>query len=154
VGHERMSLLVLRLLLEHLAVADDGVEWRPELVRHVGEELGLVTARDLELPALRLELPEEPRVLDRERGLTGESLEEIHHIVRELADRLPPDRQHAEDPLLGEERHGQDRPVAKSNEDRPNPRRAGRLLVGDVRELHWLPPERCLSCRALSETDR
>ena len=34
---------------KHLGEADDGVEWRPQLVRHVGEELGLHAAGVLQL---------------------------------------------------------------------------------------------------------
>ena len=52
------------VLLEHLAVADDGVERRAQLVGHVGQELGLVAVGGLELAALVLDLPEQPRVLD------------------------------------------------------------------------------------------
>ena len=36
---------VRRLLLQHLAVADDGVEGRPQLVAHVGQEVALGAAR-------------------------------------------------------------------------------------------------------------
>ena len=108
VGDEALGVLVLGLLLEHLAVADDGVERRPELVGHVGEELRLVTARDLELPALRLELPEEPGVLDGQGGLGGEGLEEVHDLLRELPHGLAPHRQDAQDPLLRQERDRQD----------------------------------------------
>ena len=57
------------VLLEHLAVADDGVERRAQLVRHVGQELGLVAVGDLELAALVPDLPEQPRVLDGQRRL-------------------------------------------------------------------------------------
>ena len=42
-------------LEENLREADDGVEWGPELVRHVGEELRFVTAGGLD-PVLRLEV--------------------------------------------------------------------------------------------------
>jgi hypothetical protein len=43
------ELLEKLLHLEHLAVAHDGVQRRPELVRHVGEEFGLVAAGGLHL---------------------------------------------------------------------------------------------------------
>ena len=51
------------LLLQQLAVADDGVERRAQLVGHVGEELGLVLAGDFELAALAA----------RSRGRAGRS---------------------------------------------------------------------------------
>src|SRR5919106_816305 len=63
------------VLLEHLAVADDGVERRAQLVGHVGQELGLVPVGRLELSALVLDLPEEARVLDGQRRLVGERRE-------------------------------------------------------------------------------
>ena len=40
------------LLQQHLGEADDRVERRAQLVRHVGEELGLVLVGDLELRLL------------------------------------------------------------------------------------------------------
>jgi hypothetical protein len=43
-------------LRQHLREADDRVERRPQLVRHVGEELRLVLVRHLELRALFLDL--------------------------------------------------------------------------------------------------
>ena len=80
---EWMSLQVVVLLLvdvaeqaleQHFGKADDGVERRAQLVRHVGEELRLVLVRDLELPALVLDLAEQARVLDRDDGLVRERL--------------------------------------------------------------------------------
>ncbi len=56
----------------HLGVADDGVQGRAQLVAHVGQELRLVLARDLELAALLLDLGEQPHVLDGDHGLVGE----------------------------------------------------------------------------------
>ena len=51
-----LGLLVVDLaehpLGQHLREADDRVERRAQLVRHVGQELALVPARDLELAAL------------------------------------------------------------------------------------------------------
>ena len=40
---------------EHLGEADDGVQRRPQLVRHVGEELGLHAARVFQLDVLLLQ---------------------------------------------------------------------------------------------------
>ena len=73
------------LLLEHLAVADDGVERRAQLVAHVGQELGLVPVGGLQLAALVLDLPEEAGVLDGQRRLAGEGLEQVDDLRRELA---------------------------------------------------------------------
>ena len=49
---------------QHLGESDDRVQGRPQLVGHVGQELGLVLARHLELPALVLDLSEKPRILN------------------------------------------------------------------------------------------
>ena len=46
--------------------ADDGVERGAQLVRHVGEEFRLVPVGGLDLPALILDLAEQPGVLDRQ----------------------------------------------------------------------------------------
>ena len=61
-----LALEIAGVLQQHLGDADDRVERRAQLVAHVGEELRLVLARDLELPALLLDLAEQPRVLDRQ----------------------------------------------------------------------------------------
>ena len=62
-GEDVVQVLVLllvhlaeQLLLQHLRKADDRVQRRPQLVRHVREELALVLARDFELPRLFCEL--------------------------------------------------------------------------------------------------
>src|SRR5205823_4075455 len=62
IGGERLLAERLRLLLQHLAVADDRVERRAQLVGPVGQELGLVPARALELAAAPLQLANEARV--------------------------------------------------------------------------------------------
>ena len=62
---------------EHLREAEDRVQRRPELVGHVGEELGLVAAGGFELPALLPDFPEQPGVLDRERRLGRERHQDV-----------------------------------------------------------------------------
>ena len=44
---------------------------------HVGEEFRLVAIGGLDLPALILDLPEQPRVLDRQDRLGCEGLQKI-----------------------------------------------------------------------------
>ncbi len=68
-------------LEQHLGKADDRVERRAQLVRHVGEELGLVLVGDLELPALVLDLAEQAHVLDRDHRLVGEGLQQRDVLV-------------------------------------------------------------------------
>ena len=50
VGNVGVIAEVFRFLGEQLAVADDGVQRRPQFVGHAGQELGLVAGGDLELP--------------------------------------------------------------------------------------------------------
>ena len=107
VRQERVLAQVLHLLLEHLGVADDGVQRRPQLVGHVGQELGLVPAGNFQLAALLLDLLEQPRVLNGERRLTGKGLEQLDGGRRELAGRLARDDQAAQDAALHQERDGQ-----------------------------------------------
>ena len=95
----------------------------------------------LELSALRLELPEQPRVLDGQRGLAGEGLQQVHDLVRERSHRLPPHGKNAEDALLRQERYRQDRANAIAEEDRPDPARVC-LLVADVGHLDRLAAKR------------
>ena len=74
---EAGELRALGLLAQHLGQADDGVERRAQLVAHIGEELRLVLARNLECAALLFDLAEEARVLDREHRLGRKGLQEI-----------------------------------------------------------------------------
>ena len=120
---------ILRLLVVDLAEhllgqdfreADDGVERRAQLVRHVGQELALVLARHLELPALVLDLAEQPRVLDGQRRLRREGLEQLDHLRRELAGGVPVDGQAAEQLVLAQQRNRQQRPTAQTDEDVAN----------------------------------
>ena len=88
---ERLDLVVplqvARVLVQHLGDADDGVQRRAQLVRHVGEKLRLVLARRLQLLALLLDLLEQPRVLDGEHRLGSERLQQRNDGLRELARR-------------------------------------------------------------------
>ena len=54
--NDALGVLVRGFLLEHLAVADDGVQRRAELVGHVRQELRLVAAGRLELRVQAAEL--------------------------------------------------------------------------------------------------
>jgi hypothetical protein len=103
-----LSLLLVEIaehpLAQHLREPDDGVERRPQLVGHVGQELGLVLAGDLELATLVLDLPEQPRVLDSKGGLRGISLEKVDDLRRELTGLPPIHDQAADDAILADQR--------------------------------------------------
>ena len=87
---------LLRAAHDDAREADDRVERRAQLVRHVGEKLRLVPARDLELAALLLDLAEQARVLDRDRRLVGEGPEQRDLLVGERADVIAADEHRAE----------------------------------------------------------
>src|SRR5215467_13146037 len=121
-------------LVQHLGEADDGVQRRAQLVRHVGEELGFVLARRLELPTLHLDLAEETGILDGEGRLRGEGLEDLDRFRRELTRRLPIQREAADDLILSDERHGQQRPVTGPQQRIADvaPIRAAHLDIGNL----------------------
>ena len=100
----------------HFREADDGVERRAQLMRHVGQELALVAARGLELRALDLDLAEEPRILDGQRRLRGEGLEEADLPRRELARALAVHDQSAEQVVLAQQRHREERTISRADE--------------------------------------
>ena len=95
----KMSPMKLALLLghlaeqavaEHLGEADDGVERRAQLVRHVGEELRLHAARVLELDVLLLQrlLELEPLSFDLlARGVVGADQQVADDRVLGIAQR-------------------------------------------------------------------
>ena len=60
-------------------------------MRHVGEEFRFVAVGRFDLLAFLFDLTEEPRVLNRECGLSREGLEEINDFRRKAARLLPPD---------------------------------------------------------------
>ena len=103
-------------LQQHVGEPDHRVERRAQLMRHAGQELRLVPAGDLELAAPHLQLPEHPRVVDGDRRLARERLEQLRGPVREGAGRLPPDDQRADDLLLPEQRNREQRAPSAANE--------------------------------------
>ncbi len=121
------------VFLEDLAVADDGVERRAQLVAHIGEELRLVLARDLELAALVLDFVEQPRVLDRQHRLRREGLDQIDGVLRKGAGRAAADHQHADDVVAAEQRRRQPRAETGAQADLVD--LVGGLLaqIGDLR---------------------
>jgi hypothetical protein len=135
------SLLLVELaehaLGQHLGEADDGVQRRPQLVRHVGEKLRFVTAGRLELGALVRDLTEEAGVLDGQGRLGSERPEDVHDLGEKLARRLAIEGQAPDDLVLAEQRHGEERPVAEPDERVPDATLVG-LGLGDVGDLDRL----------------
>jgi hypothetical protein len=102
---------------DHLVEAEDRVQRRAQLVTHAGEEVRLVLARFLELLALLRDLAEQARVLDRHRGLGGESLEELDDFRRERTRRLAAYRERADDVIVTQQRDRQHGAVAGLDEE-------------------------------------
>src|SRR5262249_44656913 len=89
--------------LHQLGIAENSGEWGPQLVAHVGDELGLVLARDLELAALLCDLLEQTGVLQSDRRLVGEGLHETYRGRQELAGLAPLQDESAERLLAAEQ---------------------------------------------------
>ncbi len=108
-------LLLLRVHLaeqtveQHLREADDCVQRRPQLVRHVSEELGFVLARDLQLAVLFVDRLEELRTRDRDRSLRREGRDELDLRVLERVDRVPPQEDDTRRHAATQHRHAEKR---------------------------------------------
>ncbi len=123
---------------EHFREADDRVERRAQLVRHVGEELRLVLVRHLELRALLLDLAEQPRVLDRDHRLVGEGLQERDLLLRKGAGHVSAKRDRADALALPEHRRKDDRAEARLFRVAPDDGRdVG--IAEDIREMRHAP---------------
>src|ERR1700730_4771108 len=81
---ERFEVLLcrLRILPQHLADADNGIEGRAQLVAHIGKKLRFVLTRFGELAALVLNFVKQPDVLDRDRGLVVKRLDKRNLLRR------------------------------------------------------------------------
>jgi hypothetical protein len=103
-------------------------------VGHVRQELGFVLTGDFQLPALVRDLTEETSVLDGQGGLGGERFQDVHDFRRELAWRLAVEGQAADDLVLAEQGHGEERPVPEPDEGVPDAALVGSGLgnVGDL----------------------
>ena len=86
-GHDIAHVLVLfvvqlaeQLVGKDLGKADDCGQGSAQLVRHVGEKLRLMPVGGLDLAALVFDLPEQPRVLNRQGRLRREGLQKIDDL--------------------------------------------------------------------------
>src|SRR5215467_8120466 len=92
-GVERFrSLRLVEALLDEFGIPENGRERCPQLMAHVGHELVLVLARDLEvldglgkLARARLRFFEEARVLNRNHGLVRKGIDELDLAFAERA---------------------------------------------------------------------
>ena len=141
------ALQVARILEQHLGQADDGIQRRTQLVRHVRQELRFQLARFRQLLALRLALLEQPRILDGQHRLRGERLQQPHGRGREFTRDLAPDHQRAGYVLVAQQRHGDHR----ADSVPPDDAYPARCL--DVRHLHGRPLRRARSHGTVRERD-
>ena len=102
--HRFLGQRPVEAFLHQLGVAEDGGERGPQLMAHVGDELRLVLARDLQLAALLRDLLEQAGVLNCQHRLRTERLQQIDRVLGKFA-RLPaPYHQRADDPICAEQR--------------------------------------------------
>src|SRR5262249_48940500 len=85
--------------------------------------------------ALILDLAEQPRILDSQHRLRGESLQQFNRAREKFPRLLSPDHERAHDAIRADQRHDETR--LKSGPDRDLSDRAW-LLVANIRDLQWL----------------
>ena len=142
-----LALRLVEAFLHQLGVAEDGGERRPQLVAHVGDELRLVLAGDLQLAALLRDLLEQARVLQGDGGLVGEGLHEADDGLGEFARPPPLQHQRSERALAAEQRDDEGR--AQARFERSIAQWIARALE-DVGDLQRLPLGDCLAEPGLS----
>ena len=107
-----LALKVLRVFEQHFGDADNGIQRRAQLVRHVGKKLRFELARRLELLALLLDLLEQARILDRQHRLRGEGLQQRYRGIRKQAAFRAAHHQRADHLLIADQRHAEIRMYA------------------------------------------
>src|SRR5215813_9942140 len=102
-----LGLLLIELaehsLSQDFREADDGIERRAQLVGHVGEEFRLMPVGCLDLAALILDFPKQPRILNRQSRLRSEGFQEINHFRAEFPRRLTANDETANDTVLAQQ---------------------------------------------------
>jgi hypothetical protein len=94
-----------------LGISEDRVQWRTQFVAHIGEELRLVLAGDLELVALDPDFVEQAGVLDRQHRLRREGLQQVDRALGKFAGRFAAHDEGADDPIGAKERDENPRQV-------------------------------------------
>ena len=104
---------------QHFGEADHGVERRAQLVRHAGQELGLVAARHFSSCDLRSSSRKTRALWMATAGMAGERLQQLHRGRRQEAGRRAPDHQDADGPLIAHQGHRGQRapPVAEEHRE-------------------------------------
>src|SRR5262249_20444621 len=108
----------------------------------------------LDLAALILDFPEQPRVLDRQSRLGREGLKQVHDFRRKVASLLPPHRQRTHNLVLAEKGNCQHGSIPEPCKHRPQPSTGVFPLILSIRNLHRCPNNRCSPGSALTDTYR
>src|SRR5215470_13263016 len=110
--------LTVDIVENELSVADNSVQRGTQFVAHIGEELGLVLAFDLELVTFFIDFTEQARILDGEHRLLSEGLDEIDCSLWKVSGFPSPDHQEANDlTSRPRQRRGQLRPISGMQDD-------------------------------------
>ena len=124
--HRRLCLvrkLAVDPVDQQFGEAQNRIERRPELVAHIREELGLVAAGCLQLPAFLLDLAEQLRVLNGEHRLGRKGFHQVNDLLVEFTRLATPDDKRADDLVRPEQRNDQDAAIAGVEHDLLNGRR-------------------------------
>jgi len=73
--------LAVNAVEDKLGITEDRIERGAQFVAHIGEELRLVLACFLDLPALFLDFLEQPDVFDGDHRLVGEGIGELNLLL-------------------------------------------------------------------------
>ena len=130
-----LGWLTVSAVRHQFGIAQDGVERRAQLMAHIGEELRFVLACLFKLPALVLDLMEQPRILDGQRRLRRKGLDDVDGVLRKLSRRAAANHQHADDIFPTQQRRHHPRAVAGTQDDLVKVRGGFFPQVGD---LSWL----------------
>ena len=97
-----------KCLLQHFGKADDGVQRRAQLVRHVGEELGLVLTWRFPALGSRLRISlEQASVFNRDHGLISEGSKNGDPFFGEWTHFIASNYKSAHEAVFSNERYGQ-----------------------------------------------
>src|SRR4029450_12266924 len=132
---EVLILLVVQLTEEafqqYLGESDHRVQRGPQLVRHAGQEIGLVLAHHLELGALLLQLAEQLGVVDRHRRLAGKGPEDLQRLIGKLSRRAPANHESTDDAPIAKDRYSEHGPPAVVVQDLKVRVEVDKIQVGD-----------------------
>jgi hypothetical protein len=101
-------MLAVSAVRHQFGVAQDGVEWRAQLMAHIGEKLRLVLACLFQLPALVLDLVEQPHIFDGYARLVSEGRHQVDLLVSERANDLAHQDDSANRMAFAQQRHAED----------------------------------------------